>query len=123
MATDIAPPPLKVEPPSPAADRYDEFIEKRLHETRRQVKGVDVIAGLITLGIGLLGYLLVAVMIDQWIVRGGLSFWGRFFLLACLTGGIAYYLMRYVLPPLLGRVNPVFAAATIERSRPSLKNT
>ena len=40
-------------------------------------------------------------------------------LLAC---GGAYFVLR-VLPPLLHRINPVFAAQTIEQSRPTLKNS
>ena len=38
-----------------------------------------------------------------------------------LGGGV--YFLRRLLPPLLHRVNPIFAAATIEKSEPSLKNS
>jgi len=78
---------------------------------------------LLTLGIGTLAYLLLAVVIDHWVVPGGLGFWERLLLLAGLLAGAAYYFVRAVLPPLSHRVNPIFAAYTIERSRPSLKNS
>ncbi|HUT11036.1 MAG TPA: hypothetical protein VMY42_11110 [Thermoguttaceae bacterium] len=110
-------------PPRPPASRFETLIEERLGETRRQVKGVDVVAGILTLGIGTLAYLLLAVVLDHWVVPEGLGFWGRFLLLAGLLGGAGCYFVRVVLPPLMHRVNPIFAAHTIERSRPSLKNS
>ena len=53
------------------------LIEDRIHKTRRQVKGVDIIAGLMTLAVGTLVYLFAAAIIDHWLVTGGLGFWGR----------------------------------------------
>ncbi len=109
--------------PQPRPDRYETFIEDRLRQTRRQVKGVDIAAGLITLAIGILTYLLAATVIDHWLISGGLGFWGRLLLLAGLLGAGGYYLARCMLPPLLRRINPVFAAHTIEQSRPTLRNS
>jgi len=104
-------------------DRVEAFIEDRLRRTRRQVKGVDVAGGLLTLCAGVLAYLLVAAVIDHWVVFGGLGFWGRLLLLGGLiTAGGTYFALR-VLPPLVQRINPIFAAQTIERDRPSLKNS
>ncbi len=104
-------------------DQCEAFIEERLLDTQRQVKGVDIADGLITLAIGALAYLLLVAMIDHWLVSGGLGFWGRFFLLLGLLAGGSYYFYLRVLPPLIRRINPVFAAHTIERGRPSLKNS
>ena len=123
MSTAIATPPPLPPVPEPPPTQYEDLIDDRLRQTRRQVKGVDLAGGVITLAIGLLVYLLAAAVIDHWLVVGGLGFWGRLLLWAGLFGGGGAYFVRFLLPPLMHRINPIFAAATIERSQPSLKNS
>jgi hypothetical protein len=101
---------------------YDEFIEAQLRKTRSHVRFVDLACDLMVLAAGVLGFFLLAGLIDHWIVPGGLGFWGRLLLLIGLVVVVACYLVRQVLPLLLRRINPLYAAYTIERSRPSLKN-
>jgi hypothetical protein len=79
--------------------------------------------GLITLAIGVLAYLLAAAAIDHWMVVGGLGFWGRLWLWLVLVGAAGTYFAVRLLPPVIKQINPLFAAATIERSQPSLKNS
>ena len=74
--------PLVVPPPT----EYEQFIDQRLTRTRRRVKGVDIAGGLVTLAVGVLGYLFAAAMVDQWLVAGGLGFWGRLLLWLGLVG-------------------------------------
>jgi len=99
------------------------FIDKRLRQTRRQVKSVDIWARLITLAAGTLAYLLAATLIDHWLIPGGLGFWGRLVLFAGLLTGAGFYLAIFIAPLVIRRVNPIFAAYSIEESRPSLKNS
>ena len=66
-------------------------IERRIEETGRNVKGVDIAGGLITLAIGILAYLLAAAVIDHWLVVGGLGFWGRLWLWLVLVGAAGTY--------------------------------
>ena len=99
------------------------FIDKRLRQTRRQVKSVDIWAGLITLAAGTLAYLLAATLIDHWLIPGGLGFWGRLVMFAGLLTGAGLYLAVFMAPLVIGKVNPIFAAHSIEESRPSLKNS
>ena len=42
---------------------------------------------------------------------------------AAFVVGAAYYFALAILPALVRRVNPVYAAQTIERAKPSLKNS
>ncbi len=101
----------------------DRFIEARLLEARRHVKAVDVATALVTLAIGVLAYLLTTALIDHWLVTGGLGTVGRMLMwLGLVVGGGAYFAWR-VWPPLWHRINPVFAASTIERSEPTLRNS
>ena len=126
MSSGVASPPsLSPEVPVvvPPPTEYESYIDRRLTQTRRRVKGVDVAGGLVTLAVGVLGYLFAAAMVDQWLVRGGLGFWGRLLLWLGLLAGAGVYIARRVLPPLLHRINPVFAADTIEKSQPTLRNS
>ena len=123
MSSGIITPPQPPETPVPPPTEYEVVIERRLQETRRQVKGVDLAGGVLTLSIGVLTFLLLAAAIDHWLVAGGLGFWGRLVLWLALVGMAAFCFVRQILPPLVHRINPVFAADTIEKSQQSLKNS
>ena len=110
-------------PQSSAPVPCEAFIDKRLRQTRRQLKGVDVAGGLMTLAAGMLAYLMFAAALDDWATTGGLGFAARLLLLLGLVAGGGGYFVFRVLPPLVRRINPVFAAQTIEQSRPTLKNS
>ncbi|GAG15139.1 unnamed protein product, partial [marine sediment metagenome] len=125
MGSGTAPPalpPAEPQPPPQAAD-CEAMIDQRLRQTRRRVKGVDLAAGLIWLGIGGLGCLLLVAIVDHWIVPTGLGFWGRTILFAGLVAAASVHFLRHVLPLLIHRINPVFAAQAIEQGYPSMKNS
>jgi len=112
--------------PDPAAeppDPLERFIDQRLDRARRQVKGVDLAAGLMTLAVGVLVYTLLVSVLDHWVVYGGLGVWGRLLAFGLLLAGAGWFAARAVFPPLVRRINPVFAAYTLEQSRPSIKNS
>jgi len=111
------------EPVIPQESPLGALIEDRIHKTRRQVKGVDIIAGLITLIVGILTYLFVAAIIDHWLVTGGLGFWGRLVLWGFLIAAVSLYCVKHLWPALVLSINPVFAAKTIEQCKPTLKNS
>jgi hypothetical protein len=100
---------------------YDRFIDQQVAKTGSQVKLVDICSSLMVLGAGVLSFLLIVTVLDHWIVSLGTG--GRWTALALLACGAGWYLVRVVLPVLFGRVNPLFAARTIEHSDPSLKNS
>lgn len=102
---------------------YEAQVDQGLRKAGRQVKGVDVAAAVMALVAGVLAYLWAGAIIDHWLVAGGLGFSGRLTLWAVLMLGAGFYFFRFVLPPLVHRINPIFAAHTIERSEPSLKNS
>ncbi len=123
MSSGITTPhPLPATPALPPSE-CEIVIDERLQRTQRQVKGVDIAGGVIALAVGVLAYLLAAALIDHWLIVGGLGFWGRLGLWLLLVGAAGTYFVRRVLPPLLNRIHPLFAAATIEQSQPSLKNS
>src|SRR5689334_19834279 len=104
----------------PAANVHDEqrFIERQLNRTRRQVKLVELGVATVTLLVGLLGFFLVAALIDHWLLPLGTL--GRFGLLAILLGGIGWFAWAALIPLVRNSINPAYAALTIEHSTPSL---
>src|SRR6185295_11765886 len=109
--------------PAGTVVEYDRFIERQLRITRSQVRNVDVAGELLVLSAGTLAYFFAATLVDHWIMPGGLGTFGRFSSLAVFLAGAGYYFVRYIAPLLLRRINPVYAAHTIENSKPSLKNS
>ncbi len=116
-----------IAPPKPPAkaprQAHAEVIDKRIRQTRRQLKINDFATASIALLAGVLGYLLVCAVADHWLVPGGLGFRSRLAMFLVLVGGAGWYCIGALLPPLVYQVNPVFAAKTLEQARPSLKNS
>ncbi len=104
--------------PSP----QERFIESRLENTRRQVKSVDVTQGLLTLAVGTMFFIFLAAVLDQWVIYGGLSVAGRYAIWSVWLAISLFYFAVRVAPVLIRRVNPIYAAQTIEQYKPSLKN-
>jgi hypothetical protein len=102
---------------------YEEFIESQLRRTRSHVRSVDLAAGVMLLLAGTLSYFLLAALIDHWLVSGGLGFWGRLILWFGLLAGAGWWTFSHIVPLVIKRINPLYAAHTIERSRPTLKNS
>jgi len=123
MASGTAPSPSQGQSVRVAVGPYETLIDQRLRVTRRHVKSVDVTVGLMVLAIGSLAYLMAVALADHWLAKGGLGFAARLTLLAAWLAAAGLYFARVVLPSLWHRVNPVFAARTIEQSQPTLKNS
>lgn len=125
MATVETPPaPPVPQPPRQRRERviaYGDFIEGKLSKTRQQVKSTEIFARLATLGIGVLGLLLAAAIIDHWVSPLGTAM--RWLFLLALVGGSAWYFITAVLPFFRRAINPVYAARTIEEHAPALKNS
>jgi hypothetical protein len=100
---------------------YGESVERQLRQTQRQVKFVDLCTALMALVAGVVGYLLVISLIDHWII--GLGFFGRLLTLGTLLVGCAWHFSKVVLPLITHRINPLYAARSIEQGTPSLKNS
>lgn len=115
----IAPPP---KPANPVLVDSEGYIDQQIRRTRRSLKLLDLTAGILTLLIGLIAFVLVGALIDHWIIPGGLSFSGRATLFGVMLLGVAWYGWRQFVP-LLKPINPVYAAHTIERNSPTLKNS
>src|SRR5262245_54595320 len=106
----------------PSADETDErlLLDDRLQRTMRAVKRIDLMTCLISLAALVVAYLLIMTLVDHWLVD--LGFLARVVGLAVLAGATGLYLTVRILPLLLHRINPLYAARTIEDHEPELKN-
>lgn len=118
--TENRPPQAALPEPTRSEERY---VDEQIRRTRRALKLVDLTAGLLTLLIGTLVYLLVMALLEHWVVPGGWSPTARGMLWIVLVGGVAWYSWRLFWPLLSKPINPAYAAQTIEKSSPSLKNS
>ena len=100
-----------------------EYVEGQLRRAREQVRSVEFAGEILQLGALALGYLLALVIVDHWIWPGGLGPWGRTLAFLALLAGAAAYVVRRVIPLLIYKVNPVYAASVIEKQEPTLKNS
>jgi hypothetical protein len=66
---------------------------------------------------------LVVAVAEHWIVPGGFPFAARLVLFILLVCGVGYYAARRMLPLVVQKINPVYAAQAIEQAGPSLKNS
>ncbi|HVC93301.1 MAG TPA: hypothetical protein VND64_06395, partial [Pirellulales bacterium] len=121
--TSLPSPPLSESPREGQVVAYDRYLESQLLRTRRHVKSVDLAGATMLLLAGSLVYLLLVALVDQWLVSGGLGFGGRLIALLIFGAGTLAFTALWVGPLVLRRINPVYAAFTIERSQPSLKNS
>jgi hypothetical protein len=108
---------------TPPPTESEVVIERQIGRTCRRVKGVDLVEGVMLLTIGTLGYLFLVAILDHWLLTGGLGAWSRWlFWLVLVTVAVAFFVYR-LLPPLVKRIHPLYAASTIEQSQPTLKNS
>ena len=99
---------------------YEQYIDHQLGRTRARIKITDVVTACLILVAAVLGVLFLEVVLDHTI---GLPLWcRRIVLFLGLIGGAAFAVKRILLP-LVGRVNGLYAARTIEETDPAFKNS
>ncbi len=102
---------------------HDRFIDKQLRRTRAQVRTVDAISGLLVGTTASLVYFFAVALLDHWAIAGGLPGWARLAALGAYAVVAGWYFLSRLLPLFIRRINPLYAAETIERTQASLKNS
>jgi hypothetical protein len=100
----------------------EQLLEDRLSETQRRVKTVDLAQALTMLGVCSLLWGLLVVIADHWLLPGGLGPRLRLLFFLVLIAVWGALMIRRVLPLLLNRIHPLYAAQTMEEGVPTLKN-
>jgi hypothetical protein len=102
---------------------HGDIVDRRVGATRRAVWQTDALTALVTMAAGALAFVLVAGAVEHWVVPRGFDQPQRVGLLAVAMVAAVVYAARRLAPPLLRRVNPLYAARELERDAPHLKNT
>lgn len=101
---------------------FDEYVDLKLQKTRATIKSTDILVALAGVAAMFLGYLLVFVVFDQWVIPGGFGIGLRWTLLSTLLLLTAAWLVWKVGLPYFRTVNRLFAAKEIERADSDLKS-
>lgn len=123
MPVDQAPArPAARKPDGAKVVRYHDFIDEKIESTRRMVKLVDLATALVELSVAILLFLLLAVVVEHWMIHGGYPVAVRAVLFCLLVASCGYFAVRRLWPLCVHAINPVYAAQTIENNSPTLKN-
>lgn len=95
---------------------YDEFVEIQIAKTRESLRSNEIITALTQLAALLTGYLLVVVILDQWVADRGLSPSVRSVMLLGLIAASGAIVFQRILWPLFRRIHPLYAARVIEQA-------
>ena len=109
--------------PAVSPSECEKLIDERVLRTQRQLRGVDLAVRSLFFGIAVFVFLFLAAILDQWVIEGGVGPFGRYFGFMLLLAWTVVYLVRSVLPALVYRINPLYAAQTIEHNKPSVRNS
>ena len=121
MASEITSNTQPVSASARQAAKVKSYVNHQLEKTRKQVKTVDLIAGGLVLIAYVVGFLMIAALIDAWVWT--LPVWARWVCLFLLIGGCVAYTLMAIVPLLLKRINPDYAARMIEDAKPTFKNS
>ncbi len=124
MATQTETTPITPSAPTgsnPRVTKVTSYVNQQLEKTRRQVKSTDLIGGLMTVLAIALSFLILGAIWDAWIWP--LSVTGRWLCLGMLVGGCGLFGLFAILPLLMKRINPDYAAHMIESAQPNFKNS
>ena len=101
---------------------FDEYVGLKLEKTRSTIRTTDLLTAAAGVVAMVLGYLLVFVLLDQWVVRDGFSSTWRWLLLSTLVISTISWLVWKIGIPAFQTVNSLFAAQEIEKADPGLKS-
>jgi len=102
---------------------YQEYVDAQINRTSRAVKALDVCQAVLWLVVVGLVVLLAGALAEHWLTRGGFSNTTRYLFFGGLLAAVGWWLARQLWPLATRPINPVYAAATIEETSPTLKNS
>jgi hypothetical protein len=102
--------------------KSERYLAKRLKAAGVDFKGVAVTTFLLAAAVGAVLWLACGIIVEHWLVPGGLPAWARWSWLTIGLAAFAAATVRWILPLVRYRVNLVYAARVIEREHPELHN-
>jgi hypothetical protein len=105
-----------------ADSKSERYLARRLSAASADFKGVAFTTFLLGAGVAALLWVAAGVLLEHWLVAGGLPRWARWAWLLTGCVGLAAAVVRWIVPLVRYRVNLVYAARVIEREHPELHN-
>ena len=102
--------------------KSEQYLARRFAAAIADFKGMVVATFLLAAAVAAVAWVLVGVLVEHWLVPGGLPAWARWAWLATGVGVAVAAAVRWIVPLVRYRVNLVFAARAIERDHPELHN-
>lgn len=106
---------------STQSTKVQSYVDRQIEKTRKQVKSIDLTAGVLMLVVFVIGFFLLAAIVDAWIWP--MSQIGRWVGLIGLIGGLTVLIVGSILPLMMKRINPDYAAKMIEEVKPGFYNS
>ena len=110
-------------PAQPQGSRVTRYVDHQLEKTRRQVKSNDLVASILLLVVMVIGFLLLAAIVDAWVFTlTPLMRWAALLLL--VTGSVVMMVFS-IWPLLTKKINPDYVVSAREgfSSVPPLRPT
>ena len=105
-----------------AESKSERYLAKRLAAAGADFKGVALTTFLLAAGVGAMLWLACGVIVEHWLIPGGLPAWVRWAWLAAGLVVLAAAVVRWVVPLMRYKVNLVYAARMLEQEHPELHN-
>ncbi|NBW86924.1 MAG: hypothetical protein EBR23_08890 [Planctomycetia bacterium] len=105
-----------------ADSKSSRYLARRLAAAGADYKGVALTTFLLAASVAFMLWLAAGVVVEHWLVPGGLPTWGRWTWFAVGLAALLVAVVRWIVPLLRYRVNLVYAARVIERDHPDLHN-
>lgn len=108
--------------PGAEGSKSDRYLARRLAAAAADYKSVAALTFLLAASVGGMLWLLLGIVLEHWVVPGGLPGWFRWSWLGVAAVALAAAMVRWVVPLVRYRVNLVYAARAIEADHPDLHN-
>ena len=101
--------------------RLDHYLQTQMRKTGNQVRMIDLFTCSMKLLAGILAGMFLLAIIDGWVFE--LPVWARWLSLLSILGGTIAFFFLSILPLLIRKINPVYAAKVVEEAQPEMKNS
>ncbi|MDG2223172.1 MAG: circumsporozoite protein- membrane associated protein, partial [Rubripirellula sp.] len=107
--------------PAAAVNRTDHLIEQRITEACRALWWAEMVRNCLRLVLGAMAWTLVWLVVDQWIYSPGIGL--RVVVWIAAVAFACWYVWGRILPLLRSRIHPEYAARSLERDLPELRQS
>jgi len=104
------------------ASKSEQYLAERFAAASADFKVMTATTLLLGVALGAVIWLVAGVLVEHWLVPGGLPNWARWAWFALAIAAAVVILARWLVPLARYRVNLVYAARAIERDHPELHN-